>query len=149
MSKKHIIVNFIIQKLKNKHISLKKYTDWATLGHVTQNLEFWFQCRKCAPKPNYFKKQHFFWKIFRFFVLIRLSQGLTLPLKSQEPGFSTFPCPFHVCKHFSNLEDPPKNCNYQMKLYMVVYMCLLDLTFETCDLSQGQVDSHFYIQLVF
>ena len=25
MSKKHIIVNLIIQKLKNKHISLKKY----------------------------------------------------------------------------------------------------------------------------
>ena len=40
MSKKHIIVSFIIQKLINKHISLKKYTDWAILGHVTQNLEF-------------------------------------------------------------------------------------------------------------
>ncbi len=40
MSKKHIIVNFIIPKLTNKHISLKKYTDWAILGHVTQNLEF-------------------------------------------------------------------------------------------------------------
>ena len=49
MSKKHKILNFIIQKLKNKHIFLKKYTDWAILGHVTQNLEFWFQCRKCAP----------------------------------------------------------------------------------------------------
>ena len=44
------IVNFIIHKLKNKHISLKKCTDWAILGHVTQNLEFWFQCRKCAPE---------------------------------------------------------------------------------------------------
>ena len=42
MSKKHIIVNFIIQKLKNKHIFLKKYTDWANLGHVTQNLELDF-----------------------------------------------------------------------------------------------------------
>ena len=40
--KNNIIVNFIIQKLKNKHISLKKYTDWAILGHVTQNLEFYF-----------------------------------------------------------------------------------------------------------
>ena len=49
VKKRNIIVNFIIQKLKNKHISLKKYTDWAILGHVTQNLEFWFQCRKCAP----------------------------------------------------------------------------------------------------
>ena len=48
--KKNIIVNFIIQKLKNKHISLKKYTDWAILDHVTQNLEFWFQYRKCAPR---------------------------------------------------------------------------------------------------
>ena len=48
--KKNIIVNFVIQKSTNKHISLKKYTDWAILGHVTQNLEFWFQCRKCAPK---------------------------------------------------------------------------------------------------
>ena len=38
--KKHIIVNFIIQRLKNKHISIKKYTDWAILGHVTQNSEF-------------------------------------------------------------------------------------------------------------
>ena len=43
-------MNSIIQKLNNKHNSLKKYTDWAILGHVTQNLEFWFQCRKCAPK---------------------------------------------------------------------------------------------------
>ena len=48
VKKKHIIVNFIIQKLTNKHIFLKKYTDWAILDHV--NLEFWFQCRKCAPK---------------------------------------------------------------------------------------------------
>ena len=47
--KKNIVVIFIIQKLKIKHISLKKYTDWAILGYVTQNLEFWFQ-RKCAPK---------------------------------------------------------------------------------------------------
>ena len=30
-----------------------------------------------------------------------------------------------------------------MKLFMVVYMCLLDLTFETCDLSQGQEDQFF------
>ena len=74
-----------------------------------------------------------------FFVWIHVSQGLTLPLRSQEPGFSTFPCPFHVCKHFSNLEDPPKNCNYQMKLFTVVYMCssLLDLTFESRELSEG------------
>ena len=47
--KKHIIVIFVIQKLENKYISLKKYTDWAILGHVTENLEFWFQRRKCAP----------------------------------------------------------------------------------------------------
>ena len=40
MSEKHIIVNFIILKLKNKHISLKKYADWAILGHVTQNFEY-------------------------------------------------------------------------------------------------------------
>ena len=30
--------------MTNKHISLKKYIDCAILGHVTQNLEFWFQC---------------------------------------------------------------------------------------------------------
>ena len=55
--KKNIIVNFIIQKLKNKHISIKKYTDWAILGHVKQYLEFWFQCRKGAPKiHNFFSK---------------------------------------------------------------------------------------------
>ena len=29
--KKNIIVNFIIQKLKSKHTSLKKYTNWAKL----------------------------------------------------------------------------------------------------------------------
>ena len=29
--KKHIIVNFIIQKLKSKHTSLKKYKNWAKL----------------------------------------------------------------------------------------------------------------------
>ena len=40
MSKKNIVVNFIIEKLKSKHIYLKKYTNWAILGHVTQNLEF-------------------------------------------------------------------------------------------------------------
>ena len=49
MSKRHIIVNFVIQKLKNKHISLKKYTDWAILGHVTQNLEFWNSVQKMCP----------------------------------------------------------------------------------------------------
>ena len=32
-----MIVNFITQKLKNKHIFLKKYTDWAILGHVIQD----------------------------------------------------------------------------------------------------------------
>ena len=31
MSKKHKIVNFIIQKLKTKDTSLKKYTNWAKL----------------------------------------------------------------------------------------------------------------------
>ena len=31
-SKKNIIVNFIIQKLKIKHTSLKKYTNWAKLS---------------------------------------------------------------------------------------------------------------------
>ena len=50
-----------LQMIKKRHILLfpkitydigffhKKYTDWAILGHVTQDLEFWFQCRKCAP----------------------------------------------------------------------------------------------------
>jgi hypothetical protein len=47
--KKNIIVNFIIQKLKNKDISLKKYTDWAILGHVTQNLEFTSWTTSCEP----------------------------------------------------------------------------------------------------
>jgi hypothetical protein len=49
MSKKNSIVNFIIQKLKNKHISLKKYTDWAILGHVTQDLEFTSWTTSCEP----------------------------------------------------------------------------------------------------
>ena len=35
-------------------LSFKKYTDWAILSHVTQNLEFWFHWRKCAP---YLKKE--------------------------------------------------------------------------------------------
>ena len=50
MWKKNIIVNFTIQKLKNKHISLKKYTNWAILGHVTQNLEFTSWTTSCEPK---------------------------------------------------------------------------------------------------
>ena len=33
--KKNIIVNFIIQKLKSKRTSLKKYTNWAKL--IEQN----------------------------------------------------------------------------------------------------------------
>ena len=33
----------------NKHISLKKYTDWAILGHVTQNLEFTSWTTSFAP----------------------------------------------------------------------------------------------------
>ena len=52
MSKKNIIVNFTIQKLKNKHISLKKYTNWAILGHVTQNLEFTSRTTSCEPKKS-------------------------------------------------------------------------------------------------
>ena len=32
--KQNIIVNFIIQKLKNKHTSLKKYTNWAKLSSL-------------------------------------------------------------------------------------------------------------------
>ena len=32
VKKTQIFVNFTIQKLKNKHISLKKYTNWAILG---------------------------------------------------------------------------------------------------------------------
>ena len=35
-----IIVNFIIQKLKNKHTFLKKLPNWAKLSHVTHDLEF-------------------------------------------------------------------------------------------------------------
>ena len=42
-------MNSIIQKLKNKHISLKKYTDWAILGHVTQNLELTSLTTSCEP----------------------------------------------------------------------------------------------------
>ena len=45
---KNITVNFTIQKLINKHISLKQYTNWAILGHVTQNLEF---CVKTENEP--------------------------------------------------------------------------------------------------
>ena len=37
---KTIIVNFIIQKIKSKHTSLKRYTNLAKLSHMTQNLEF-------------------------------------------------------------------------------------------------------------
>ena len=54
--KKNIIVNFIIQKLKSKHISLKKYTNWAMLSHVTQNLEFSCETRKWGPKIHNVKK---------------------------------------------------------------------------------------------
>ena len=47
--KKNIIVNFIIQKLKNEYISLKEYTNWAILGNVTQNLEFTSWTTSCEP----------------------------------------------------------------------------------------------------
>ena len=57
MSKK--IVNFVIQKLKSKHTSLKKYTNWAKLSHVTQDLE-------CTSWPiklwaNIWKASHLTW----------------------------------------------------------------------------------------
>ena len=32
----------IVQKLKSKHTSLKNYTNWAKLSHVTQDLEFMY-----------------------------------------------------------------------------------------------------------
>ena len=47
MSKKHNC-EFYHSRIENKRISLKKYKDWAILGHLTQNLEFLSQCRKCA-----------------------------------------------------------------------------------------------------
>ena len=42
-SKKYIIVNFIIQKLKSKHTSLKKYTNWDKLSCLSLYifLSFW------------------------------------------------------------------------------------------------------------
>ena len=45
--KKTIIVNFIIQKLKSKHTSLKKYTNWAKLIHFSFFLREWEE-----KKPN-------------------------------------------------------------------------------------------------
>ena len=47
MSKKYIIVNFFIQKLKSKHTCLKKYTNWAKLIYF---LSFWGNERR--KKPN-------------------------------------------------------------------------------------------------
>ena len=38
--KKNIIVNFIIQKLKSKHTSFKKYTNWAKLINPTYTYKF-------------------------------------------------------------------------------------------------------------
>ena len=49
---KGIIVTFIIQKLKSKHISLKKYTNWAMLICVTHTSEFLCETRKWDPLFN-------------------------------------------------------------------------------------------------
>ena len=38
--------------MKNKHTSLKKYTNWAKLSHVTQVLEFTSWPTSCGPKTN-------------------------------------------------------------------------------------------------
>ena len=45
--KKNIIKNFIIQKLKSKHTSLKKYTNWAKLIYFSLVLREWEE-----KKPN-------------------------------------------------------------------------------------------------
>ena len=37
-----VLVNLIIQKWKSKYLV-------SEICHVTQNLGFWFQCRKCGP----------------------------------------------------------------------------------------------------
>ena len=47
--KKIIFVNFIIQNLKSKHSSLKKYTNWGKLSHMTQDLEFTSWPTSCGP----------------------------------------------------------------------------------------------------
>ena len=46
MSKKNIIMNFIIQKLKSKHTSLKKYTNWAKLVYFSLVLREWEEKNK-------------------------------------------------------------------------------------------------------
>jgi hypothetical protein len=38
--KQNIILNFIIQELKNNYTFLKKLPNWAKLSHVTRDLEF-------------------------------------------------------------------------------------------------------------
>ena len=58
MSKKrNIIENFIVQKLKSKHTSLKKYTNWAKLSHVTQDLEFTSWPTSCGSGLNQLDNQ--------------------------------------------------------------------------------------------
>ena len=47
MSKKNpIILNFIIQKLKNKHTSLNKYTNWAKLINTAYTYKFQLKTTK-------------------------------------------------------------------------------------------------------
>ena len=44
--KKNIIVKFIIQKLKSKHTSLKKYTNWAKLINPAHTYKFQLKTTK-------------------------------------------------------------------------------------------------------
>ena len=58
MSKKHIIVNFIIQKLKSKHTTLKKYTNRNDKIHnyVKKNIIVNFIIQKLKSKHISLKK---------------------------------------------------------------------------------------------
>ena len=51
--KENIIVHFIIQKLKNKHTFLKKYTNWAKLNPLILTEREETKTRYFAPKSHY------------------------------------------------------------------------------------------------
>ena len=83
--KKNIIVNFTIQKLKNKHISLKKYTNWAMLSPVTQDLEFTSWPASCGPNT---------------YTIQCMGQGISLKSERNNPWFKPW---FNILLHTQSI----------------------------------------------
>ena len=72
---KNIIVNFMIQKLKNKHNSLKKYTNWAKLSSLVLREREETKTRYFAPQSSSVLLLNFKYKNVPF-IVINLQKGI-------------------------------------------------------------------------